>query len=79
MLHVAYTVAPEPTGFAFTFSTLRPPTVAADGAEHTRADELMVVSAIYDHRARVRSYELLAEVARPLSPPDPVAAPAGGG
>ncbi len=33
-------------------------------AEQTQADELMVVSAIYDHAARVRSYELLAELAR---------------
>jgi luciferase family oxidoreductase group 1 len=32
--------------------------------ETTRVDELMVVSAIYDHTARVRSYELLAEVAQ---------------
>ncbi len=32
-------------------------------AQHTDADELMVVSAIYDHNARVRSYELLAELA----------------
>jgi luciferase family oxidoreductase group 1 len=30
----------------------------------TRADELMVVSAIYDHRARLRSYEILAEVGK---------------
>jgi alkanesulfonate monooxygenase SsuD/methylene tetrahydromethanopterin reductase-like flavin-dependent oxidoreductase (luciferase family) len=29
----------------------------------TGADELMVVSAIYDPAARVRSYEILAEVA----------------
>ena len=29
----------------------------------TRVDELMVVSNIYDHGARVRSYELLAEIA----------------
>jgi alkanesulfonate monooxygenase SsuD/methylene tetrahydromethanopterin reductase-like flavin-dependent oxidoreductase (luciferase family) len=29
----------------------------------TQADELMVVAAIYDHEQRVRSYELLAEVA----------------
>ena len=48
-------------------------------AEHTRADELMVVSAIYDHGARVRSYELLAELAGSVSPPGPVGAPAGGG
>jgi luciferase family oxidoreductase group 1 len=30
----------------------------------TSADELMVVSAIYDHDARIRSYEMLAEIAR---------------
>jgi luciferase family oxidoreductase group 1 len=30
----------------------------------TEADELIVASAIYDHAARVRSYELLAEVTR---------------
>jgi alkanesulfonate monooxygenase SsuD/methylene tetrahydromethanopterin reductase-like flavin-dependent oxidoreductase (luciferase family) len=30
--------------------------------EQTRADELMVASAIYDHAARLRSYELLAEL-----------------
>lgn len=29
----------------------------------TKADELMVVSHIYDHEARIRSYELVAEVA----------------
>ena len=28
--------------------------------EQTKADEFMVVSAIYDHAARLRSYELLA-------------------
>jgi luciferase family oxidoreductase group 1 len=32
--------------------------------EQTRVDELMVVSAIFDHAARLRSYELLAEVFR---------------
>ena len=31
-------------------------------AERTRADELMVTAQIYDHRARVRSYEILADV-----------------
>ncbi len=31
-------------------------------AEETRADEIMVASAIYDHQARLRSYELLAEI-----------------
>jgi len=30
----------------------------------TRADELMIVSAIYDHAARLRSYEILAELAQ---------------
>jgi luciferase family oxidoreductase group 1 len=34
-------------------------------AEETGVDELMVVSAIYDHTARVRSYELLAEAVQP--------------
>jgi alkanesulfonate monooxygenase SsuD/methylene tetrahydromethanopterin reductase-like flavin-dependent oxidoreductase (luciferase family) len=29
--------------------------------EATKANELMVVSAIWDHQARVRSYELLAQ------------------
>jgi luciferase family oxidoreductase group 1 len=29
----------------------------------TRADELMVVSSIYDHSARIRSYEIVAELA----------------
>ncbi len=33
--------------------------------QETRADELIVASAIYDHAARLRSYELLAELARP--------------
>jgi alkanesulfonate monooxygenase SsuD/methylene tetrahydromethanopterin reductase-like flavin-dependent oxidoreductase (luciferase family) len=30
--------------------------------ERTGVDELMVVSAIYDHAARLRSYEILAEL-----------------
>jgi alkanesulfonate monooxygenase SsuD/methylene tetrahydromethanopterin reductase-like flavin-dependent oxidoreductase (luciferase family) len=29
--------------------------------EATKADELMITSMIYDHRARRRSYELMAE------------------
>ena len=37
--------------------------------ERTRVDELMVVSALYDHEARLRSYELLAELAPVLSAP----------
>jgi alkanesulfonate monooxygenase SsuD/methylene tetrahydromethanopterin reductase-like flavin-dependent oxidoreductase (luciferase family) len=36
-------------------------------ASATQADELMVVSAIYDPAARLRSYEILADVARGLS------------
>ena len=35
--------------------------------EETGADELMVASAIYDHGARLRSYEILAEVRNALS------------
>jgi luciferase family oxidoreductase group 1 len=34
----------------------------------TGADEIMVASAIYDHKARVRSYELLAEVREAMQP-----------
>jgi luciferase family oxidoreductase group 1 len=41
----------------------------------TDADELMVVSAIHDHAARLRSYELLAELAGLDGPADPAAAP----
>ncbi len=33
-------------------------------ASRTRADELMVVSHIYDHAARLRSFEITAEIAR---------------
>jgi luciferase family oxidoreductase group 1 len=35
--------------------------------EETGADELMVASAIYDHEARLRSYEILAEVRSALT------------
>jgi luciferase family oxidoreductase group 1 len=35
--------------------------------EKTGADELMVASAIYDHEARLRSYEILADVGNTLS------------
>jgi alkanesulfonate monooxygenase SsuD/methylene tetrahydromethanopterin reductase-like flavin-dependent oxidoreductase (luciferase family) len=36
--------------------------------DRTRADELIVAGAIHDHAARLRSYELLAQVAG-LMPP----------
>jgi alkanesulfonate monooxygenase SsuD/methylene tetrahydromethanopterin reductase-like flavin-dependent oxidoreductase (luciferase family) len=29
----------------------------------TNADELMIVSGVYDHLARIRSYEIVAEIA----------------
>ena len=35
----------------------------AEFVEQTRVDEVIVVSAIYDHEARLRSYEILANVA----------------
>ena len=38
--------------------------------EKTRANELIVTSQIYEHEARVRSYELLMEAVRQ---PEPVA------
>jgi alkanesulfonate monooxygenase SsuD/methylene tetrahydromethanopterin reductase-like flavin-dependent oxidoreductase (luciferase family) len=34
--------------------------------EQTGADEIIVASAIYDHTARLRSYEILAEVQKML-------------
>lgn len=44
----------------------------ADGlaafAHRTRADELMVTASIYDHPARVRSFEIVAEAAAATSP-----------
>jgi len=46
------------------------PATVREGLERfiaaTRADELMVASAVYDHAARVRSYEILADVARTM-------------
>jgi alkanesulfonate monooxygenase SsuD/methylene tetrahydromethanopterin reductase-like flavin-dependent oxidoreductase (luciferase family) len=30
----------------------------------TRADELMIVTSLYDHAARMRSYELVAEIVK---------------
>jgi luciferase family oxidoreductase group 1 len=36
-----------------------------DFIERTGADELMITSQIYDHDARMRSYEIVAEVMRP--------------
>jgi hypothetical protein len=33
----------------------------------TEADELMIVTSIYDHAARIRSYEIVAEVTRKRS------------
>ena len=33
-----------------------------DFVEQTRADELIIVSHIYDHAARLRSYEIAASV-----------------
>jgi len=37
--------------------------------ERTGADELMVTSQIYDHRARLRSYEILMEAVTPKAEP----------
>lgn len=45
-------------------SVIGSPTTVQDGmealVEKTRADELIVVSDIYDHTARLRSFELIA-------------------
>ena len=43
--------------------------------ELTGVDELMVVSAIYDHGARLRSYEILSQAVRRRCPPRPRRAP----
>jgi luciferase family oxidoreductase group 1 len=49
------------------------PETVRDGLQRfvdlTAADEVMVVSAIYDHDARLRSYALLADVARDVTAP----------
>jgi alkanesulfonate monooxygenase SsuD/methylene tetrahydromethanopterin reductase-like flavin-dependent oxidoreductase (luciferase family) len=39
-------------------------------AAATQADELMAVTNVYDHAARVRSFEILAEVARSIPEAD---------
>ncbi|CAH1657227.1 putative luciferase-like monooxygenase [Hyphomicrobiales bacterium] len=39
----------------------------AEFLEKTRADEVMVAAMIYDHGARLRSYEILSEIARDLT------------
>ena len=48
------------------------PATVREGVERlidaTKADELMVASAIYDHQARVRSYEILADTVRAMEP-----------
>jgi hypothetical protein len=39
--------------------------------DQTAADELIVAGAVHEHAARLRSYELLAALARPCGPPPP--------
>ena len=61
-----------------TYSIVGSPETVREGLERfvseTQADELMVVSSIYDHAARVKSYEILAEVARTLEAARPLRA-----
>ena len=56
-----------------TYSIVGSPDTVRRGMERfvsaTRVDELMVVSAIYDHAARIRSYEIVAQVARSFVAP----------
>lgn len=40
-----------------------------DFISETRVDEIMVVSHIYDHDKRMRSYELLSEIKKPFKDP----------
>jgi luciferase family oxidoreductase group 1 len=53
----------------FSASAIGSPTTArqrvAEFIDRTRADELIVTAQVYDHQARVRSYELLMEAVRP--------------
>jgi luciferase family oxidoreductase group 1 len=42
--------------------------------QQTRVDELMVVSSIYDHRDRIRSYEIFSEVMQEISEASPASA-----
>jgi alkanesulfonate monooxygenase SsuD/methylene tetrahydromethanopterin reductase-like flavin-dependent oxidoreductase (luciferase family) len=52
-------------GFAGSADTVR---AALRGCiAETAADEIMVASAIFDHAARLRSYEILGEIARDFS------------
>jgi alkanesulfonate monooxygenase SsuD/methylene tetrahydromethanopterin reductase-like flavin-dependent oxidoreductase (luciferase family) len=46
--------------YAFVGSPQTVSTALDEFVRQTSVDEVMVVSAIYDHRARLRSYELLA-------------------
>ena len=43
-----------------------------DFVRRTQVDELIVVSHIYDHDARLRSYEITARIAAEMNAPDPV-------
>ena len=46
----------------------------AEFMEETQADELMIASHIFDHTARLKSYEILAQVAAGLKPAAAVSA-----
>ncbi|MEZ5101621.1 MAG: LLM class flavin-dependent oxidoreductase [Thermoleophilia bacterium] len=66
-------------GRMLTYSFVGSPATVRAGLERfaaeTRADELIVVSSVYDHAARVRSYELLAEAWGLVGPDRATAAP----
>ena len=53
------------------FAIVGSPATVREGLERvmrqTGADEIMVVSAIYDHAARLRSYEILAEIQKAMN------------
>jgi luciferase family oxidoreductase group 1 len=62
---------PSDAAHATRVSFVGTPGTVAEGmaafVERTRADELIVVSHIYDHAARLRSYELIADLAQKCS------------
>ncbi len=57
---------------ALAFSFVGNPEIVRDGLQHlvqqTGADELMLTAMIYDHEARLRSFELAAQVCKQLEP-----------
>jgi len=72
---MAYTYTPAERRLADTYRSMQvfgdPHTARArleELAEHTAADEVMITTKVYEHAERLRSYELLAEVFKIVTP-----------